>query len=228
MEWTAPEAGTDEINFFAAFNAANGNGNTSGDQIYTSLLTVPEIILMPQVTAVMPDNGQQGWQGDVTISGLDTDWENGVNDIIFKLHSNTSVTFEPDDFTVDNNLQITASLMINGDQESGSYDVHVDDLVLENGFMVVGQPALLTVTPNWGLQGDDLQVTISGEYTNWTSVGVNDVTFKLHANNDITFSASQIAVTSDSEVVADISIGADQLDGPYDLFLDDLVLENAF
>ncbi|GAB4332572.1 MAG: hypothetical protein Kow00127_24310 [Bacteroidales bacterium] len=42
FDWTAPNAGTGTVTFYAAFNAANGNGNTSGDIIYTSNLTIPE------------------------------------------------------------------------------------------------------------------------------------------------------------------------------------------
>lgn len=42
FNWTAPAAGTGEVTFYAAFNAANNNGNSTGDQIYTSTLTVPE------------------------------------------------------------------------------------------------------------------------------------------------------------------------------------------
>jgi hypothetical protein len=42
VDWTAPIAGTGEVTFYAAINAANGNGNTSGDKIYTSELAVSE------------------------------------------------------------------------------------------------------------------------------------------------------------------------------------------
>lgn len=42
FDWTAPQAGTGDVNFYAAFNAANGNGTTSGDVIYTSDLLVNE------------------------------------------------------------------------------------------------------------------------------------------------------------------------------------------
>lgn len=42
FDWTAPAAGTGPVTFYSAFNAANGNGNTSGDVIYTSSLLVPE------------------------------------------------------------------------------------------------------------------------------------------------------------------------------------------
>jgi hypothetical protein len=42
FDWTAPAEGTGNITFYGAFNAANGNGNNSGDVIYTSSLLVPE------------------------------------------------------------------------------------------------------------------------------------------------------------------------------------------
>ncbi len=43
MDWTAPTAGTGEVKFYAAFNAANGNGsNDPGDQIYLENITVQE------------------------------------------------------------------------------------------------------------------------------------------------------------------------------------------
>ncbi len=34
FQWTAPAAGTGDITFYGAFNAANGNNNDSGDNIY--------------------------------------------------------------------------------------------------------------------------------------------------------------------------------------------------
>lgn len=42
MEWTAPEVDKGEITFYAAINAANGNGSTSGDTIFTSSLTLAQ------------------------------------------------------------------------------------------------------------------------------------------------------------------------------------------
>ncbi len=34
VNWTAPESSPDEVTFYAAVNAANGNGDNSGDKIY--------------------------------------------------------------------------------------------------------------------------------------------------------------------------------------------------
>lgn len=36
FEWTAPSNPSSDVTFYAAFNAANGNGTTSGDEIFTS------------------------------------------------------------------------------------------------------------------------------------------------------------------------------------------------
>jgi len=42
FDWTAPASGTGNVTFYGAFNAANGNGGTSGDVIYNSSMTVSE------------------------------------------------------------------------------------------------------------------------------------------------------------------------------------------
>lgn len=42
MEWTAPSTDLGVITFYAAFNATNSNNGTSGDVIYTSMLSVDE------------------------------------------------------------------------------------------------------------------------------------------------------------------------------------------
>lgn len=43
MDWTAPTDAEGNVIFYAAFNAANGNTNTGGDQIYTSNLSVKQM-----------------------------------------------------------------------------------------------------------------------------------------------------------------------------------------
>lgn len=44
FDWIAPVAGTGSVTFYGAFNSANGFGNSSGDNIYTTSLTVIENI----------------------------------------------------------------------------------------------------------------------------------------------------------------------------------------
>jgi hypothetical protein len=42
FNWTAPASGTGAVTFYAAGNATNGNGSTSGDFIYTTSLALTE------------------------------------------------------------------------------------------------------------------------------------------------------------------------------------------
>jgi hypothetical protein len=42
--WTAPSANSGDVTFYGAFNAANDNGTTAGDKIYTYSLTASEAI----------------------------------------------------------------------------------------------------------------------------------------------------------------------------------------
>lgn len=44
FNWVAPDAGTGAVNFYLAVNAANGNGNNTGDVIYLSSISVTEEI----------------------------------------------------------------------------------------------------------------------------------------------------------------------------------------
>lgn len=44
FNWTAPVAGTGDVTFYGAFNAANGDNNFTGDVISTSTLVIPEHI----------------------------------------------------------------------------------------------------------------------------------------------------------------------------------------
>jgi hypothetical protein len=42
MDWTAPADGTGDVMFYAVLNKTNNNGASSGDEIFTSMLTVQE------------------------------------------------------------------------------------------------------------------------------------------------------------------------------------------
>lgn len=56
FDWTAPAEGSGEINFYGAFNLANGDGSTDGDMIKLSSLSIKEIIAsIPEVS----ENGQK-------------------------------------------------------------------------------------------------------------------------------------------------------------------------
>lgn len=51
FSWTAPAAGTGTVSFYVATNIADGNGSTSGDQIYTNVFTLTETVAATSITA---------------------------------------------------------------------------------------------------------------------------------------------------------------------------------
>lgn len=78
FDWIAPAAGTGDVTFYAAINAANGNGSTSGDKIYTSKLTVAEsktnIVNSKEINKFNvypnPANGQLNIESESEISSI--------------------------------------------------------------------------------------------------------------------------------------------------------------
>lgn len=137
MDWTAPEAGlTSDVMFYAAFNAANGNGNTSGDQIYTTSLSVSEYVPAPAVVSVDPDHAEQGWEGMLTIAGDNTTWSSGVFNVRFDSHSDPSQKFLATNIEVKSDTELTCDISIPSDQLIGTYDVYVDAVSLSEGFTV--------------------------------------------------------------------------------------------
>lgn len=137
MNWTAPDPAPSVVKFNAAFNAANGNGANTGDQIYTSVISYDLYIPPnPQIAMVEPNHAQQGFEGELTITGDETNWTSGVDDVRFVFHDDSDVFFTAIQITVNSDDQITVSVSIPIDIEIGSYDVHVDELELEDGFIV--------------------------------------------------------------------------------------------
>ena len=134
VNWTAPTSGA--VRFYASFNPANGTGTTSGDGIYTSSLAVNELVLNPQITGVDPDHAPLEFVGEFAISGQDTEWNSGVSTVRFVNHNNVNEFFEASSIAVVSNSLLNIQLSIPGNVTIGSYDVHVDELVLENGFVV--------------------------------------------------------------------------------------------
>ncbi|TNE80081.1 MAG: T9SS type A sorting domain-containing protein [Bacteroidetes bacterium] len=45
VDWVAPAAGTGNVTIYLAGNAANGNNQSTGDQIFTELMTISEALL---------------------------------------------------------------------------------------------------------------------------------------------------------------------------------------
>jgi len=88
-------------------------------------------------------------------------------------------------------------------------------------------PQITGVSPNTVSQDYVGDVIISGSQTSWND-GVEVVSFRLHDDNTVAFDASSFVVNSDVEIDAVMPPLLDQQIGVYDVFVDDLMLENGF
>ena len=151
----------------ASGNLLNCSEGLQTDRYNNVTLTGVLTWMPPDITSVSPNQGIQGQSRSVTINGS-------------YFIGATSVGFGPGitvyGFTVNSATQITASISISNVAAPGARDVSVTTpggmAAAKDGFTVDPAPPSIThVIPNQGIQGQRLNVSISGFYfTGATSV----------------------------------------------------------
>ena len=136
VDWVAPEVDDGVVWFYAAFNAANGNGNTAGDQIYTTSLSTSEYVPVPVIATVDPDHAEQGWSGTLALTGENTTWTDGVFAVVFEYAENDSVKFLATNIQVESDTELTCDISLDEDQAVGPYNVSVGIANIPSGFTV--------------------------------------------------------------------------------------------
>ena len=92
---------------------------------------------------------------------------------------------------------------------------------------VVLNPEIVGVNPDSGLQGWSGSVMITGNETMWTE-GVETVVFKYHDDNLITLTPTSFNVNTNTAITAIMDIPEDQQIGMYDVWVDEIFMENGF
>ncbi len=226
--WTAPDTDIGQIRFYAAFNAANGNGNTSGDVIYTSTLFV-NAAQPPALLSVDPNTARQGDSQMLTITGQNTSWSGTSPDVRLRNTANTSVIITSWSATATSATTIEAVFDFAWDALPGSYDLLVDDLVLASAFTITKVPHIISVVPNEGEQGESLELTITADDSQWLSDPPAEVQFYTSESLPILLEIASFSVVSDTELSVSLDIPSDQQVGTYILGISDCApLENAF
>jgi len=227
VDWTAPAAGTGEVGFYAAFNAANGNGGTSGDVIYKTNLFISEMVVNPEISGITPDNANQGETFSATINGSNSSWI-GSPAVNLSFSGNPGEIITASEVVATNATTITATFTIPTDASPGSWDVNVDDLTLENGFTVIEVIMSLTsIMPDSATQGDMLTTTIMASNTFFMG-STPEVFLSSSIFPSETIEASSVTVLSDTELEADFIIPTNATAGLWDVNVDLLVLEGGF
>lgn len=137
MDWTAPTGVSGNIGIYAAFNAADGTGNTSGDVIYTSNTFISEAVADPEIVGITPDDATQGDMITATVTGQNTTWDGTTPAVSLVLHDNPADVITGTGVNVSDNTHLDIDFDFAEDATIGMYDLHVDDLELENGFEVL-------------------------------------------------------------------------------------------
>ncbi len=227
MNWTAPPNDIGQVRFYAAFNAANGDNNTTGDVIYTSNLFI-DAAQPPALLSVVPDEAEQGSSPGLTISAENTSWLGSSPDVRLRNVSGPSEIIIAENVSVTNNTQLIADFNIPPDASPGLWDVLVDDLELEAAFTIIEIfPALLSVVPDMAAQGDMVELSITAENTFWIG-SQPEVNLTFDGSLPTIIEAIGVEVINNTLLVAAFEIPIDATVGLYDLHVDDLILPSAF
>lgn len=215
VDWTAPSDVGEDVVFYAAFNAANGNGNNSGDQIYTTSLTVSEFENLAAVTGITPTSGQQGQEVETVITGEFTDWM-GSEDVVLTHESDPSGEIMASVVFANSDTELEAVFEIDPDEPVGMYNLTVGDaLPLLGAFEVLHMPVVTGLTPGSGQQGDIIEATVTGEYTSWT--GEEEVTLNHITEPSGEISGINVSAVSATELAVTFEIDLDEPVGLYNL-----------
>ena len=225
MDWTAPPAAVGDIGFYTAINAANGNDLTSGDTIYICELFVPPTA-PSSIVSIDPDSAYQTEVVVTTIIGYNTQFISGTPSVSIRYHDNPGEVITGTNINVQSNTLLEATFDIPGDASIGLWDLHVDDMVLENAFTVLDDvPMLTSVDPKIVYQTDTVILRITGMFTNFTGSSV--VVLKYHPNPSEIMEPIDVNVISPTYLQAEFIIPVDASVGLWDVHVDDLVLEEG-
>jgi hypothetical protein len=139
----------------------------------------------PTIATISPSQGIQGQTVTFIMTGTHL-----IGATYVDLGTDITVT----SFNVDSDTQLRATIVIGGSAASGPRDVSVTTpggtATKEDGFTVLLRPTIESVTPSRGIQGETVDVTITGDcFTNAGSVSfgpgitVND--FTVHNSREI-------------------------------------------
>jgi hypothetical protein len=137
MNWVAPSGIDGNIGIYAAFNAANGNGNTSGDKIYKCSTFLSEYVPQPALVTIEPDSAIQGETVTSLITAVDSRFTLNDPIIFLSFNENPDETISASTINVINDVTAEAVFSIPANATPGFWDLHVDDMILENSFTVV-------------------------------------------------------------------------------------------
>lgn len=188
------------------------------------------------LTGIDPDNGMQGETLELTISGQSTHFLQATN-VSVNLQQGTETMIFPQQVSYQNDETMYATLTFSYGYDPGFYDLQVTNnidgiMMLDDAFEILEnpvQPELVSIDPVSGMQGETLEVLISGQNTHFQA----STTTVMLKQGTLTIYPQINQVLNDSQISSTFYFGYWHPTGLYDVytnnFLDgELILENAF
>lgn len=189
---------------------------TTGSEVVTLNNGFTVTAGMPVLVSASPNSAQQGQQNlPVTLTGQFTHFSSS-SVVTF---SGTGITAGAP--TTSTATSVTVSISVATNAATGPRNVTVttgSELVtLTNGFSVTapaGKPAILSVSPGVATQGQSIQVTVTGQNTNWVQ-GSTEMNFGpgVGVGNGLMGSYGPVTVTSPTTATASLTIATNATPG---------------
>jgi putative lipoic acid-binding regulatory protein len=225
-----------EIGVWDLFVQNSINGTLSLNNSFTISMGNPD----PAIVSIDPNNAQQGEYLSVSITGQETHFNQGtdtINNVWFAMGSSTisAISSFPN-----SNTSLSADFDIPNNAEIGNWDVFVNNdidgtMSLNNGFIIVTNnpnPAIVSINPDNGEQGEYLFVSITGQDTNFDqgTDTLNNVWFTMGSS---TINSTNSYPNSNTILNAYFDIPDNAEIGVWDLFVQNsingtLSLNNSF
>ncbi len=184
----------------------------------------------PEVTDVTPAEGEQGQTLDVTITGQDMFFI-GASGIDVRFYGETGGFIQANSVTVLNDNQVRATIKLTASTPIGSYDVNVivdgNGASLYQAFTVVDDgipdPELVSITPDEAIRGQVLDVTITGQRTQFTQAS----NIQVFLSGGGFFESQSTVVLSDTKLKCTFDLPSNAPPGLYSVFVSDVNDMNA-
>ncbi len=185
----------------------------------------------PTILSIDPSTSEAGVLINSEITGENTQWMTSPTPVVKMIHHDTpGYEIIATNIVVVNDQLITADFDIPDNAFTGNYDVHVDNLVLVNGFSVLlpNVSVLHSITPDTEIQGNTVVCTIEAFYTTFTQGGIPDVLLEYTQNPSEIIVGQNVTVLSETELEVTFDILHYSSTGLYNLYVDNLDLMDAF
>ena len=162
-------------------DGSNGTINSGVQQVY-GISIVNQGIL----TSITPSTAMEGETIDITVTGQNTNFtQAGGTTLSFSFEQADSTSTIVNSYNIINDSTMEANVTIPIGTPAGTYDVSTSneidgDLTLSNSFTVTStnpQPMLTSITPSEAMEGETIDITVTGQNTNFSQAGgttIND------------------------------------------------------